>query len=576
MAFLGLVASIAATLGVYTLYALLKVLYLEFISPLRNVLGPQSDHWFLGNRRQIFTSVEDDQEGLWTAQYGRTVRINTFLGFSQLFTTDTKAVQHILSNSDLYQKPAMRRYFLGRVAGPGVLVAEEDVHKKQRKIMNPAFGPAEVWALTGIFVEKSKQLRDLWADRGAQSGGIARVNVIPDFSTATLDIIGQAGFKYDFHSLGADSNDGRDELHEAFATISAAGDRASLMDILKGEVPLLRGVLPRRKIDKVIDNSQVVMRRIGQRLLRDSKQKIALGSSADSVVSRDLLSLLVRANTAENIPEVQRLSEEDVLARKGSDLPSGWARDHQVYPFCFVHPSIYTGFLNSTAATWALFALAENKEIQSRLRDELLTVDNANPSMDELNGLHYLDCVVRETLRAHAPVVASFRVAMRDDVIPLGTPYTDRTGTVHETIRRAYLLYPRLYDSESPQGSRRDRPSWYQFWRSRDPAIWGLDAQQFIPERWERSPPISTSIPGLWSQMLTFLGGPRACIGYRFSLVELKALLFTLVRGLEFELAVPAADIGRVSMALVQQPVVRNDRAAGAQMPLLIKPFIQS
>jgi hypothetical protein len=46
-------------------------------------------------------------------------------------------------------------------------------------------------------------------------------------------------------------------------------------------------------------------------------------------------------------------------------------------------------------------------EIQTRLRNELLTVDNENPSMDDLNALPYLDCVVRETMRAHAPVVAT-------------------------------------------------------------------------------------------------------------------------------------------------------------------------
>jgi hypothetical protein len=36
-----------------------------------------------------------------------------------LWTTDTKALQHILSNSYVYQKPEMGRYFLGRVVGPG-------------------------------------------------------------------------------------------------------------------------------------------------------------------------------------------------------------------------------------------------------------------------------------------------------------------------------------------------------------------------------------------------------------------------------------------------------------------------
>lgn len=37
------------------------------------------------------------------------------------------------------------------------------------------------------------QLRNIWANRAVQNGGVARVNVIPEFSTATLDIIGQAG-----------------------------------------------------------------------------------------------------------------------------------------------------------------------------------------------------------------------------------------------------------------------------------------------------------------------------------------------------------------------------------------------
>jgi hypothetical protein len=52
--------------------------------------------------------------------------------------------------------------------------------------------------------------------------------------------------------------------------------------------------------------------------------------------------------------------------------------------------------------------------------------------------------------------------------------------------------------------------------------------------------------------------------------------MFTLVRALEFELAVPAADIGRLAMTIVQQPVVRSDLAAGTQMPILIRPFTQS
>lgn len=72
---------------------------------------------------------------------------------------------------------------------------------------------------------------------------------------------------------------------------------------------------------------------------------------------------------------------------------------------------------------------------------------------------------------------------------------------------------------------------------NRSKEIWGEDAREFKyvfisiffrtrpiatnrPERWESAPEAAASIPGVWGHMLTFIGGPRACIGYRFSLVE--------------------------------------------------------
>jgi cytochrome P450 len=55
--------------------------------------------------------------------------------------------------------------------------------------------------------------------------------------------------------------------------------------------------------------------------------------------------------------------------------------------------------------------------------------------MEELNALPYLDCVVREALRVHPPVISTGRIAMQDDVVPLATPWTDANGTMHETLR---------------------------------------------------------------------------------------------------------------------------------------------
>ncbi|KAF7341221.1 hypothetical protein MVEN_01857500 [Mycena venus] len=465
MAFIvELVLSLFGTLAFYALYEVLKAFYRDFSSPVRNLPGPKSAHWFSGNRSQFWQPFEIGQERRWAEQYGTTFRINGFLGASANSNDcdgDTDATLFV----------GQPTYHLGRVVGPGVLVLEEDVHKKQRRIMNPAFGiPA---------------LRDIWAAKAAQSGGVARVEVRSWFNKATLDIIGEAGFKYDFHSLSSDSDDGpRDELHEALTTISGIGDISGMLDFLKAYVPFLR--LLRTKVDTVIEHAQGDMRRIGQQLLRESRQGACGGESADSGRSRDLLSLLVRANMAKDIPENQRLSDEEVLAQ----VPTFFVAGHET---------------TSDSATWALFSLAANVDVQNRLRKEILTVETDDPTMDELNALPYLDAVVRETLRCHAPVVQIQRVAMRDDdVIPLSKPYTDRNGVIHDKIslrKGQSVMLPLLA-------------------MNHDPTIWGTDAKQFKPERWERDPPISTSLPGIWGQMMTFLGGPRACIGYRFSLVE--------------------------------------------------------
>lgn len=56
--------------------------------------------------------------------------------------------------------------------------------------------------------------------------------------------------------------------------------------------------------------------------------------------------------------------------------------------------------------------------------------------MDELNSLPYLDAVIRESLRFHSVFGGAMRVAVKDDIIPVETPYTDRYGN-----KRDYIAY---------------------------------------------------------------------------------------------------------------------------------------
>ncbi|KAJ3724078.1 cytochrome P450 [Lentinula raphanica] len=536
-----LILSIFGSIGLYGMFLLGRFLYQEATSPLKNLPGPPNPSWIRGNAKEIQKAELGTLHEKWVEQYGSTFVFKWFFA-NRLYTEDTKAITHILLRSGYtYQKPELaRNWVIKNIIGSGLLVKEEDEHRLQRKVMNPAFGPAQIRELTEIFVEESIHLRDIWVSQMGSDNKPVRVEAQSWLSRMTLDVIGRAGFDYRFNAL--DSTDSStNELSKAFSLIFGIATRFSIWNILQGVIPMLR-LIPSRS-DYVKKDAQRTLERIGQDLLQQSKKRLlASGEKADGWRARDLLSLLVRSNLSGN-DERQKMSDEDVI----SQVPTFIVAGHET---------------TATAVTWALFALTKDKEVQRRLREEALNLGTENPSMDELNSLQYLDAVVRETLRVHAPLVATPRVAMKDDILPLSVPYVDRKGEVHNgvRVRKGDLIsIPILAMNKSKE-------------------LWGEDAKEFKPERWLTPggiPTAALAIPGVWGNMLTFLGGAHACIGYRFSVIEMKALLFVLVRTFEFDLAVPAEDIvGK--MALIQRPHVKSESAKGSQLPLWMKLYVPS
>ncbi|KAH9847043.1 cytochrome P450 [Lenzites betulinus] len=509
------------------------LLLAPFTSPLLCLPGPPNKSWFLGNLRQLHGSDEDETRRKWRDVYGPAMMYRGFFSVPRLFVTDPRAINHILTHSADYYKSQEAQRLLSRLLGKGEYSRRSDQHRQQ--VLNPAFGPSQIRELTDIFVEKSIELRDLWANQISADGEPTRINVIKGLSKMTLDVIGLAGFNYEFNSLNPSGE--LNELAAAFEQIFQVPQITTMM-ILRNLFPILNVIKDRRM--RRVQQAQAVMRRIGKQLVAEKKADIAReasekkdhGNGRQSLQGRDLLTLLLKANMATDVPDNQRLSDEDVLARRF--LVAG----HET---------------TSTGTTWCLYALTQALDVQKKLREELLSVETDTPTMDELMALPYLDAVVRECLRLHAPVPRSMRVAQKDDVIPLGTPVIDRYGNTLDHI-------------EVPAGSPIVIPI---LTLNQDKTLWGEDALEFRPERWENLPEAVSGIPGVWGHMLTFLGGPRACIGYRFSLVEMKALLFTLIRAFEFELAVSPEDIKKAA-GIVQRPVLRSDPKGGIQMPLFV------
>ncbi|EEB90477.1 hypothetical protein MPER_11312, partial [Moniliophthora perniciosa FA553] len=359
-------------------------------------------------------------------------------------------------------------------------------------------------------------LRDVWKSQVNEAeNGEARLDALSWLSRMTLDVIGLAGFNYTFSSLSGKPT----ELNEAFKTLFSQTSRISLWRLLQGGLPILRLIQLPTARDRAVRSSRKTMSRIGGQLLRDAK----LNQESEKGTDRDLLSLLIRSNKQEQNEKSGGMSDEDVLAQVPTFLVAG----HET---------------TSTATTWALYLLTQHPEVQSKLREELLSVSTSEPTMDELNALPYLDKFVREVLRLYPPVPATTRVAVKDDIIPLGDGYIGKDGKMkdHVRVKKGQTI---LINIQAINRSKK---------------IWGEDAHEFKPDRWDNLPSTVTAsgVPGVWSHMLTFLGGARSCIGWRFSLVEMRCLIFVLVRAFEFELGVPKEELGRKS-AVVQRPMLR-------------------
>ncbi|KAJ7872703.1 cytochrome P450 [Mycena leptocephala] len=521
----------------YGIYHLAQFIHHELTYPLRNVRGPRNASLFFGNLRQLRKDAHLTKK--WREEFGSTFLFKSLFGIRHLYTSDVKALSHILANGSVYWRAPVTQEVRKRILGTGpsskpiLGVRPLDY----RHFQDRAFGVSQIRVMTEIFVEEAVRLRDVWTSEVAQQDGTARVDVFAWLRRVTLNFIGHTGFNYQFDALETtgDGNALNDAFHELLHGKDA--QRLALFRLIHWYVPVLRIVpFPGRK---VAANAHTAVFSIANQIMSESKAAIQAESEGEKALDskKDLLSILLKANLDTSLPESQRLSDVEVVAQIPAFLSAGYET-------------------TSNATSWALHALSLNPAVQTKLREEIFTISTENPTMDVLNSLPYLESVVREVMRVHAPVSFLERIAMQDDVLPLSQPYIDKTGKAHDS-----LLIPKGQIIHLPLSG-----------LNVDKEIWGDDAEEFRPERWENVPSAASGIPTVWANLFTFGAGPTNCIGFRFSLTEIKALLFTLLRAFEFEPAVPKGGTGPTASPL-QGPIVLTKPEKGTQLPLILKRY---
>ncbi|KZT08852.1 cytochrome P450 [Laetiporus sulphureus 93-53] len=331
-----------STLSVSILRAVLTTLsiffiYLAFVepwfNPLRNLPGPPSKRAIQGPTRS--SSISPQVQEAFVKQYGRNVMIRGILPVHQrLFTLDPVTLSH---------KPWHSRWLIIGLTGCGMLAVEGQVHKRQRRVAIPAFSVQNMRALVLLVFVKGN---DHDTSEKAMNG--AKLDVCHWVSRATFDVIGSAGFDYQFNAIQDETNELFSAYEEMFE-IGVSQQEGSLRSLVALHFPIINTLFP-DKAALTVRRCQEVIRHVAGQLVQEKKHKTAEAERSGSIYQgKDLLTLLFNSNGAADLPPEQRISDEDIL--------------HNINTFMFTSSNT-----SSLAITWMLHLLA-NVPVRTRMPD---------------------------------------------------------------------------------------------------------------------------------------------------------------------------------------------------------------
>ncbi|KAG7090931.1 hypothetical protein E1B28_010004 [Marasmius oreades] len=524
---LGLLAIAVAIHSTYKRFARISI---------SSVPGPEPESFVYGNLPELFQSQVGVSDFKWQEQYGGIVRIKGAFGEDRLMVSDSKAMQYIFHTAGYGFLKWPERTEISRVLmGRGLLWADGETHKRQRKAMLPGFGAPESKSFIPIFNKVASDLCSHWIDLIASAPDqTVELNAASWLSRATMDSLGEAAFDYHFGALDQTEN----ELMKAYFglmsdTLGQPSRKTILMQTLM-PVWLLR-------LRSQFSSSKHLVHARHTAKLASAIAKALIDMKADLLKQgkegrKDILSLLVKANASEN--PANRLTEEEMIAQMRTLLLAG----HET---------------SATTLTWVLYELARHPEVQRKLREEIRAREASRSGPDftanDFDNMPYMAAVVKESMRFHPAVYQNYRQAARDDFLPLSKSIVTTSGRVL---------------NELPVGKGTKLVlSIAAYNRNKD--VFGEDADVYDPERWFNSGEKKGPTVGVYGNLLTFAGGVRTCIGWRFALYEVQSLLVAIINN--FELA-PTKDLSRLrrEACLVTVPTLEGEEAKGENLPLKV------
>ncbi|ULU03595.1 hypothetical protein L3Y34_016818 [Caenorhabditis briggsae] len=429
----------------------------------------------------------------WTKKYGST------FGF-----TEGLMKTLVISDPELVDEVFVKQYdnFYGRKRNPisgdsekekrtNIFSAQGFRWKRLRTISSPTFSNNNLRKLNLTVEECALEIIKHTEEKTA---GGAQIDMLRFYQEFTLDVIGRI-------SMGqSESLMFNNPIFPIVRKLFQGSGYYFRLMLIGGVLPpflveIVRQIVRRLKMGTFGKINGITLEAVQKRIKQREEDEKA---GVEPGEPEDFIDLFLDAKAG----DVEHFEEDNGDFKKSTSYTNRQLTTDEIVGQCTVF--LIAGFdTTALSLSYSTYLLATHPEVQKKLQEE---VDRKCPgsgiTFDQLSKLKYLECVMKETLRLY----------------PLGTFANSRKC----------MRTTKLGDMEVEAGTMVQVDTWTLQTNSK---IWGEDAGEFKPERWENGDEQFIQ-KGAY---IPFGLGPRQCIGMRLAYMEEKMLLAHILRRYTFQ-----------------------------------------
>jgi cytochrome P450 len=286
------------------------------------------------------------------------------LGKRELISINKPEYVHevLVEQADKFHKSEPFKYFTRPLLGNGLLISEDDVHRRNRKLVAPAFVHRRIREYAEVMSDYTLRAMKSWRDGST-------LDISSEMLRITLGITGKTLF-------GTEVSEEADDVKKHLLYLNHYAEEQL-------RLPLHIPFSWRTPRNNRVRRSIAALDAIIYKMIAERREAYSDNG--------DLLSILLLAR-----------DEDD-----GSGMDDKQVRDEALTIFLAGHET------TANATSWMWYLLAKHPDVFAKLHHEAAAIGHT-PTLDDLAQLPYALQVFKEALRLYPPAYMVVRTAMED------------------------------------------------------------------------------------------------------------------------------------------------------------------